>query len=196
MSVNRPARVQIAFLTGRSDPDSCALSPVQQAFLERLAGPGRLLVPYNFPYDPTGRAHRPTGLLRASLNNYREYRDSQHPAYRLRYQGAVKALLQRAPRTVFLAGSCGLELLFNLQLEVEDLARTYVFAYGPVARSLPDCHCVVVRGRRDWLCRRFVGASTYEIDCGHLDYLRQERVHQICEALVHRVAVDSMAVVA
>lgn len=195
MSVNRSPRVQIAFLTGRSDPDSCALSPMQQAFLERLAGPGRLLVPYNFPYEPTGRAHRPTGLLRASLNNYREYRNSRCPAYRQRYRPAVKALLQRAPRTVFLAGSCGLELLFNLRLEVEDLARMFVFAYGPVARALPDCHCVIVRGRRDWVCSRFVGTSSYEVDCGHLDYLRHERVHRICEALVHRVAADSVAVV-
>lgn len=192
--MNRSARVQIAFLTGRSDPDSCALSPIQQAFLERLAGPGRLLVPYNFPYEPNGRAHRPTGLLQASLNNYREYRNSRHPAYRQRYRPAVKALLQRAPRTVLLAGSCGLELLFNLQLEVEELARTFVFAYGPVARALPDCHCVVVLGRRDWLCRPFVGASSYDVDCGHLEYLRHDHVHRICETLVQRVVAEPVAV--
>jgi hypothetical protein len=39
-----------------------------------------------------------------------------------------------------------------------------------------------------------VGASTYDVDCGHLDYLRHQRVQRICEALVHRVAADSVAV--
>jgi hypothetical protein len=195
MSLNVPPRVQIAFLTGRSNPDSCALSPIQRAFLARLAGPGRLLVPYNFPYqpEPAERPHRPTGLLAASLNNYREYRNSRRPDYRQRYGPGVKALLDRAPRTVFLVGSCGLELLHNLGLEVEDLARTVVFAFGPVARAFPDCSHVVVQGRRDWISRWFVASPNYELDCGHLAYLRHEQVHRICDALVCRVAAESGA---
>ncbi len=32
-----PARWQVAFLTGQSDPQSCALSPVQRRFLDSLA---------------------------------------------------------------------------------------------------------------------------------------------------------------
>jgi hypothetical protein len=192
--VSAPPSVQIAFLTGRSNPDSCALSPLQQAFLEQLAGTGRLLVPYNFPYEPTDHPHRPTSLLRASLNNYREYLNSRHRRYRERYRPAVKALLGRAPRTVFLAGSCGLELLFNLQLELEDLARTYVFAFGPVARAFPNCQRVVVQGRRDWLSRWLVASPSYAVDCGHLDYLRQDQVRVLCEALIRRVAAGSGSV--
>lgn len=192
--MNPPSRVQIAFLTGRSNPDSCALSPLQRAFLDRLAGPERVLVPYNFPYRPTDTPHRPTSLLRASLNNYREYRDSRHEAYRQHYQPAVKALLARAPRTVFLAGSCGLELLFNLQLEPEDLAKTCVFAFGPVARAFPNCRRVVVQGRKDWISKWFVASANYNVDCGHLDYLRHEQVHRLCEALVRSLAENASAV--
>lgn len=187
MFVKGPPRVQIAFLTGRSNPGSCALSPVQQAFLERLAGPERVLIPYNFPYLPTDQPHRATGLLRASLNNYREFRASRNPVYLQCYRPVVGALLERASRTVFLAGSCGLELLSNLRLDVEDLARTFAFAYGPVARALPECHCVVVQGRKDWLSKWFVAAPDFHIDCGHLDYLRHEQVFRTCEALVRRV---------
>jgi hypothetical protein len=194
MFVNGPPKVQIAFFTGRSNPDSCALSPIQRAFLERLGGPDRLLVSYNFPYVLTDRPYEATGLLRASLNNYREFRESRGRPYRQRYRPVVKALLERAPRTVFLAGSCGLELLSNLQLDLEALARTFVFAFGPVARALPDCHRVVVQGRKDWLSRWFVASPDFDVDCGHLDYLRDEQVHQICEALVRRVAADSAPV--
>jgi hypothetical protein len=190
MPLKAPPRVQIAFLTGRSNPDSCALSPTQQTFLERLSGTGRLLVPYNFPYEPTACPYRRTSLLRASLNNFREYRNSRRPGYRQRYAPALKALLAQAPRTVFLAGSCGLELLCNLRLEADDLARTFVFAFGPVARALPDCNRVVVQGRRDWLSRGFVAQPDYAIACGHLDYLGNERVQQLCEALIRRAAAD------
>lgn len=192
--MNRPPKVQIAFFTGRSNPDSCALSPIQRAFLERLAGPDRLLVPYNFPYVPTDRPHQATGLLRASLNNYREFRDSRGLLYRQRYRPVVKALLERAPCTVFLAGSCGLELLSNLQLDLDALGRAFVFAFGPVARALPDCHRVVVQGHKDWLSKWFVASPNFDIDCGHLDYLRHEQVYRICEALVRRVAADSASV--
>jgi hypothetical protein len=39
-----------------------------------------------------------------------------------------------------------------------------------------------------------VGTSNYDVDCGHLNYLRHEEVHRMCEALVHRVAADSVVV--
>ena len=47
MSIND---LQIAFITGRSNPNSCLLSPLQSAFIQRLAAPGRRLIMCNFPY--------------------------------------------------------------------------------------------------------------------------------------------------
>ena len=43
--------LQVLHLTGQSDPRSCALSPQQHAFLDRLDLPEEAKVRLNFPYD-------------------------------------------------------------------------------------------------------------------------------------------------
>jgi hypothetical protein len=180
-------RVQIAFFTGRSNPASCALSPIQTAFLERLRRPGRQLEPLNFPYRPAAMPYESVGLIRASINNALDYLGSRRGAFRERYRPAVEALLSRAPHTVLLMGSCGLELFVNLALDAHCLERTTVFAFGPVARSLPPCRCVLVQGRRDWISRVFVDRADHLIEGHHLDYLLQEEVLECCESLVDEV---------
>jgi hypothetical protein len=185
--VSAQPRVQIAFLTGRSNPASCALSPLQSQFLQRLHGPDRLLVGLNFPYEQSEAPHRPTQLLQASCNNAVEYLGSRQGAFGNRYRPVMEALLSRAPRTVLLAGSCGLELFLNLGLDARWLARTTVFAFGPVARSLPASRYLLVQGRRDWLSRWYYPRVHHRVDCGHLDYLAQDEVLRLCEDLVSRV---------
>ena len=69
------------------------------------------------------------------------------------------ARLRLADRTLFLAGSSGLELLYNLDLPNADLARIHVFAYGPVARRLPACDACFVQGR-DLISRLFFRAGS------------------------------------
>jgi hypothetical protein len=185
--VSSQARVQIAFLTGRSNPASCALSPLQSNFLQRLDGPGRLLEGANFPYEQSGVPYRPTRLLRASCNNAVEYFKSRRSAFRERYRPVIEALLSRAPQTVLLTGSCGLELLINLRLDAQWLARTTLFAFGPVARALPACRYLLVQGRRDWFSRWYYPRVHHRVACSHLDYLAQDEVLRLCEGLVSRV---------
>jgi len=178
------SRVQIAFLTGRSNPRSCALSPLQQDFLRRLAAPGRRLEPLNFPYQSDG-PYVPVGLLRASVNNTIEYLTSRGRRYRERYRPAIETLLARAPHTVLLAGSCGVALFANLRLAQHWLERTTLFAFGPVGRSVPACHHILVQGRRDWLSRCF-HAADHSVDCNHLDYLTRPEVLALCEAIINQ----------
>lgn len=180
-------RVQIAFLTGRSNPASCALSPLQSQFLQHLNRPGRLLEGLNFPYEQSEMRHQPTQLLQASCNNAVEYLRSRQRAFGDRYRPVMEALLSRAPHTVLLAGSCGLELFLNLRLDARWLARTTVFAFGPVARSLPASRYLLVQGRRDWLSRWYFPRVDDRVDCGHLDYLAQDDVLRLCEDFVSRV---------
>ncbi len=115
---------------------------------------------------------------------------SRQTWYRGRYRSALEALLSRAPRTVLLCGSCGLELLINLRLDPSSLRRAVLFAFGPVARSLPSCQYVLVQGRRDWLSRLYHSRAHHQVDCGHLDYLEREEVLQLCEQLICRVVAD------
>lgn len=179
--------MQIAFLTGRSDKRRCALSPEQEAFLAQLAAPGRRLLPRNFPYAADSPPHRPTPLWRASLANFAEYRAARRPQFAVCHGEAMRAVLARAPQTVLLAGSCGLELLAGLALDGSSLSRLAVFAYGAVARVRPNCEAVLVQGRRDRLARWFGPRADHLVDAGHLDYLRAPEVLALCRAFLARV---------
>ena len=177
---------QVVFLTGQSDPTRCALSPVQHAFLDALRLPAAAKVSRNFPYAETA-AWRPTSLLAASVHNGRQYLASRRPEFAARHAPSVRQQLARADRTLILAGSNGLELLANLSLPRDVLDRVDVFAYGPVARQIPGCACVLVQGRRDWLSRVWFPRVDHRVDCGHLDYLESPEVLSLCLASVRRL---------
>lgn len=189
MSCGAEGRLQVAFLTGQSDPGCCALSPVQQDFLQRLRRPGRRLLALNFPYREDSPPHAPVPLLWASWRNAALYLRSRRPSFAEQYRGPVTALLARAPHTVLLAGSCGLELLANLQLPPAWLARVSVFAYGPVARSAPACRLLSVRGQGDWISRGlYRGRVDAQVRAGHMDYLQQDAVWRLCDRFIDEVA--------
>jgi hypothetical protein len=181
-TVDAPAAqaVQVAFLTGQSDATRCALSPVQRAFLEALPLPASASLPLNFPYDADTAPWRNVSLFAASVNNARQYRASRRSEFAARHAAQVLRQLERAPRTLILAGSAGLELLANLRLPREALDRLHVFAYGPVARRLPDCPCVLVQGRRDWVSRWWFRTVDHRVECTHLDYLQSPEVLALC----------------
>ncbi len=188
-----PARLpfQVAFLTGRSDPSSPALSPAQAAFLAKLPLPAAGRVPLNFPYSTgvTARPFTPTPLLVASVRNARQHLASRRPAFAREHRPAVVALLAHAERTLFLAGSCGLELFNNLGLPEDLLRRVTILAYGPVARRRPDCACLLVQGRHDWISRRYFCPADVYVDGGHMDYLAQPAVLALARESVRRLAI-------
>ncbi|MEP7013702.1 MAG: hypothetical protein ABJC13_25555 [Acidobacteriota bacterium] len=176
--------LQIAFLTGQSNPGNAALSPLQQAFLEALPAPAEWKVRTNFPYPDIPQTFQRTPLPTASLHNLSLYLHSRRPEFAATYRPAVLAQIDRAEQTLFLAGSSGLELLVNLHLPPPALARLHVFAYGPVARRLPPCDARFVQGR-DLISRLFFrvgGRSTRiaRVDCDHLAYLRHPAVLALC----------------
>ncbi len=100
----------------------------------------------------------------------------------------VEALLARADRTLFLAGSCGLELFNNLALPADTLRRVTIFAYGPVARRRPGCACLLVQGRRDWFSRRYFRTVDARVNTGHMDYLANPEVAKLAVETVRRFA--------
>jgi hypothetical protein len=191
ISTMRPepaAPLQLAFITGQSDPQRCELSPAQRAFGEALLAPGRWLYPQNFPYGLRASAHRQVPLWLASWHNASQYLLSRREAFAHRHRHAVQAVLARAPHTVLLAGSCGLELLANLQLPPDTLQRVSVFAYGPVARQTPAvARLQAVRGQSDWIARLGWRGAAVGVPGGHLDYLQHTDVLAMARAFVHHV---------
>lgn len=182
--------LQAMFLTGQSDPDRCALSPEQQAFLDALPLPAAARLALNFPYRADTAPWRPIPVLIGSVNNTRQYVRSRQESFAAQHAPDVQRLLARARRTVILAGSCGLELLVNLRLPRDVLDTVHVFAYGPAARRLPDCACVLVQGRRDWVSRCWFRAVDHRVACGHRDYLQSPEVLRLCVQLLRSLEVE------
>ncbi|PPT33324.1 MULTISPECIES: hypothetical protein [Xanthomonas] len=183
------ASVQVAFLTGQSDPERCALSGEQQQFLHQLQGAGRRLIDCNYPYHSAGPPHRRTPLWRASVCNARQYLAARGARVADADRMRVVALLEQAPRTVLLAGSCGLQLLTALQLPQALRARLAVFAYGPVCTAPATFGQLrIVQGRGDWISRLLFGAAPdLRPACGHLHYLRDAAVLAECQAFIAQI---------
>ena len=179
------ARPRVAFLTGQSDPGRGALSPVQRAALDALADGNDDIDfdPHQFPWHSAAAAWRPVPLLRASLANGRQYlgarRGVLHGMSSAQCDAARERLLT-APRTLLLAGSCGLALLEVLIAAIDDdaRARLRVVAYGAVAPRWPHgIGGMQLRGDRDriaaWLGPAD-GPAPQRIAAGHMDYLDDE----------------------
>jgi hypothetical protein len=188
-------RLQVFFLTGQSDPPRCALSPVQQAFIDALPLPAPAKLRLNFPYDTDTAPWRPNSLAVASLNNAVLYVRSRQAGF-AQYAPSVLQQLARADRTMILAGSSGIELLNNLRLPAEALRTVHVFAYGPVARTLPPCACTLVQGRRDWISRAWFRSVDHRVDCSHRDYLESPEVLSLCASKVRELAASGAVGVA
>lgn len=172
--------LQILFLTGRSDPASAALSPVQTAFLDALPVPDAWKVRVNFPYPGVTPPFRDTPLLLASWRNGRQFLASRRPDFAARHRAPVQARVAAAERTFVLAGSSGTELLINLELPAVALGRLHVFAYGPVARRPPACDHRFVQGHHDWISRAWFPRGAARVAAGHMDYLTAPEVFRLC----------------
>ncbi|PPT44553.1 hypothetical protein XarbCFBP8132_00660 [Xanthomonas arboricola] len=183
------ASLQIAFLTGQSDPESCALSMQQQHFLQQLQGPGRRLIDCNYPYRSASPTYRHMPLWRASVSNARQYLAARAARVADADRTRVVALLEQAPTTVLLAGSCGLQLLTALRLPQVLRTRLAVFAYGPVCNAPATFgQLCVIQGSGDWISRAlFAGAPDLMPACGHLHYLRDAAVLAECQAFIAQV---------
>ncbi|NTZ51099.1 hypothetical protein [Citrobacter gillenii] len=175
--------LQIAFITGRSRADNCSLSPAQATFIQQVVGHHQH-VDVNFPWTVQSVPWLATGLLRASVNNAREYLGAQHVSFALRYRQQALEMLASASHTLLLSGSCGLELFNQLHLLPEWLARVSVFAFGPVAGRRPDCHHLLVQGDQDCISRCWFRQADQRIACSHMNYLEQPQLAALCRRFI------------
>ena len=166
----------LSFATGQSDPRGHALSPVQQAFLDRLPVPAAFKLARNFPWREATPPFRETALLPASFFNLRQFFAAQHASFARRHRADVAAWAARAEHHLVFAGSCGLELLRRLELPAELWPRLSVFAYGPVVCGKVPWRVFTVQGRFDFISKPFVRRPDVVVAAGHLDYLESPEV--------------------
>lgn len=176
-----------AFITGHSVRGCTGLSPAQKDFQGRSMVPAECWLPRNFPYHETRPFPERVPLLAASLSNFRHYYASRRPAFRERHREAVTSVFAPHDAVVLLAGSCGLELLANLDLPHAILSKLHVFACGPVSRSVPDAATrVLVQGKRDFISRLYHRRVDHVIDCAHMGYLQAPETLELFNAFCRR----------
>lgn len=167
-------KILAGFLTGHSVPGCTGLSPAQRDFLFRSAVPAACRLVHNFPWHETEPFPERIPIATASWNNVRHCLGSLGAGFRKRHRDAVVARFADCDAVLLLAGSCGLELLDNLDLPEETRRRLHVFAYGPVSRRRPEVASLrLVQGRRDRISRLFHRQVDHLLPCGHLDYLER-----------------------
>lgn len=171
-------KAKISFLTGQSNPASTALSPVQTEFMKNIPVPEELKSYRNFPYTE-GTAYSEVNILRASINNARQYLNAGKRSDE--YSGLFKSYFNNNDRIIILSGSSGLHLFNCMNLDQETRQKVSIFAYGPAAQRIPECRDIfIVQGQKDWISRLWRLPVNEYIQCGHMDYLNQKSVFDSC----------------
>ena len=176
--------VKIAFLTGLSYPNDCALSSVQTQFLKHLQCCESWKVYQNFPYILQAKPATPQlmfmpDILTTSISNIKQYYLASSHRYKTAAKQHLTQLAMSCEHLFLIVGSCGLEILNHaLTVEVKQKLR-YVFAFGPVAKALPSSEHMLIQGRQDYISKAFFKNVDCLIpDMGHLGYLENDLVFQ------------------
>lgn len=178
----------VAFITGHSIRGCTGLSTAQLAFQRSSAVGEARWLSWNFPYQATFTFPGSVSLLAASLSNICHALGSWRATHRARDRWRVMEAFSPHETIILAAGSCGLELLNNLQLPAELRARIHVFSYGPVSRSVPEtASCVLVQGENDWVSRPFHRSVDHRIRCSHMGYLQHPETLKLFDDFCRRV---------
>ena len=177
---------KIVLMSGLSDPESCHLSIEQISFLEKLNVTPQERILTNFPYLKEPQAeHQKTSLLKASLNNGRQYLSAGKPPYKESAIRHWQALVESCEELIVVTLSCGLEI-FNVCCSTGiQAAKLKVLALGPVARKRPIVPHQLVRGSRDFVSLPFFPKVDMILPkVGHMNYLESETVLQLVQELL------------
>lgn len=191
-----PAKRRVVFVSGLSDPSSCALTESQRRFLRDAPIEEEAKIYANFPFWRSDEARSLPPLWLAGWRNYRQYRLARGAEYRAAAEPHWRALRDATESLIIVTLSCGLELV-NEAARVDNQEEIRIVALGPVARRCPT-NCRVAQGSRDWISRRWFPRPDVTFPgVGHMDYLASRSViewlyEQICNNTSKSPAPDSI----
>jgi hypothetical protein len=163
---------KVVFVSGLSDPATCALTAEQHAFLRALPIEEEAKVGWNFPFVACDRPRGSPPLWLAGWRNYRQFRDASGEAYRRLGEPHWRSLRDSTAQLCVITLSCGLEIVNRFLDPIRDTEKVRVIALGPVARRRPAVPHTLVQGQADWISRRFFPAADVTISAvGHMDYV-------------------------
>jgi hypothetical protein len=170
-------RRKLVFISGLSDPTTCALSEQQRRFLASLAMEESAKVYANFPFFPCAdRPYRMPPLWLASWRNFQAFRRACSEKYLRLASPHWQALRASSDELLVVTLSCGLEIVNRLH-ERNPGPPLEVVALGPVAWRRPTGTHTLVQGSWDWISARFFAAPDVTISgLGHMSYLADCRV--------------------
>lgn len=189
-----PSALKVVLLSGLSDPSSCALSRIQQQFLDQLSLPRESKIYANFPYIPPDRPEQASiPILLASWRNFSQFLRVPRSPYRELVLAHWQALVDSCQGLLVITISCGLEIL-NVCLSTGIRpAELEVLALGPVAWTRPAVPHTLVRGSRDYVFNPLFRSTDIVLPgVGHMNYLDNSAVLELADqrlqALTARVA--------
>jgi hypothetical protein len=175
---------KLVWLSGASDPRTCALSSAQLDLLESC-GPTDVCA-RNFPYVEPRRwaGRRPPGLLLASTSNVLQFALASTPLFRRATGRHWAALCASTQQLLVVAGSCGAQFLRQLEPITPLDVALHSLALGPVAWRAPRSLELAVIGGRDRIARIVEGMPrAVEVvrpaGVGHMGYLADESVRRV-----------------
>lgn len=193
--VHPPTPIKIVLMSGLSDPSCCALSRVQQQFLDRLTAPRETKLYANFPYVPPDRSEqRPVPLLMASWRNFSQFVGVQRSPYREHALAHWESLAGSCRGLLVVTISCGLEILNMCLSSGVRPPELEVLALGPVAWRRPPATHTLIRGSRDFVVNPWFRSVDLVLPgVGHLDYLGNQDVIALVESRMQNLVTRTMA---
>ncbi|MCA9093346.1 MAG: hypothetical protein KDA68_07660 [Planctomycetaceae bacterium] len=185
---HQKTRRKVVLLSGLSDPRSCALSPIQTAFLKSVRANETEKILLNFPYlSQFGESRVTPSLLSASISNTFQFFRASGKAYREAATPHWNGLVDACEELTVITLSCGLEILNSCLISGRRPALIHVVSLGPVARNRPSVPHTIIRGERDFFSRPFFRRVDHLLPgIGHLNYLESAAVAEIVNDVVNR----------
>lgn len=175
--------MKVLILTGMSDFGNDTLNPVQIHFLSSIDCDEKDKVYCNFPYAFSGKEVRKVPLLQASFSNAYQYFIAKTDWIK-QYRDNFIHITEDEEKIFVLSGSCGLHLLYHLNIPTHILSKLTIIAYGPVGKIPPANKVLLVQGHNDWISALWVKKPTHVICCGHMDYLSNKEFLKIVNTTI------------
>ncbi|MCB0208032.1 MAG: hypothetical protein KDJ52_01805 [Anaerolineae bacterium] len=187
----------IAFiLTGQSSLRHSELTEEQWALLSIFENFGIPTLKTNFPYN---KKHQYPGaempnIVQASVNNGYQYLLSLlDKTYGELVYKHLSLYVNQCSQIYIVTGSLGLQMLVKslIYLRQDCGCKITVFALGPVTSApIPgrdNMELITIKGRPDYISRLFDKTRVnYWVDCGHMDYYKNERVKEIIRGYLNQ----------
>lgn len=166
--------MKIAFITGLSNWNNNVLSPIQTKFLQQLKTHEGNKIYLNFPYVDNQQTYKEPHIIMASLSNAYQYILSK-TKWITKQKEKLSQMVAQEDKLLLLSGSCGLELLRNMNFTKEEKEKIHIIAYGGVAARIPDFkYLTLVQGKKDWIAKIWIRDYDLKVESNHMNYLESE----------------------